>query len=115
MWHETVPRAGLFAAQTPQAFPFQLDLAKRMKSAHASLIHEFTDDASIAEFAGLKVRIVEGSPENVKLTWKHDIDMADKKLNGAAAFPDVRIGNGYDVHALEPGDHVTLCGVKIAA
>ncbi len=110
---ETVARAGLFAAQTPQAFPFQLILeAHEMVRGQSQ--QEFTDDASIAEFAGLKVRIVEGTPENIKLTWKHDIDMADKKLSEASSFPDVRVGNGYDVHALEPGDHVTLCGVRIA-
>jgi 2-C-methyl-D-erythritol 4-phosphate cytidylyltransferase/2-C-methyl-D-erythritol 2,4-cyclodiphosphate synthase len=39
--------------------------------------------------------------------------MADEKLSRAAAFPDVRTGNGYDVHAFGPGDHVTLCGVAI--
>ncbi len=110
---ETVSRAGLFAAQTPQAFPFQLIL-RAHKMARAQSDQEFTDDASIAEYAGLKVRIVEGAPENIKLTWKHDIDMADKKLSGAAAFPDVRVGNGYDVHAMAPGDHVILCGVRIA-
>ena len=38
--------------------------------------------------------------------------MADKKLS-QAALPDVRTGNGYDVHQLEPGDGVTLCGVFI--
>jgi 2-C-methyl-D-erythritol 4-phosphate cytidylyltransferase / 2-C-methyl-D-erythritol 2,4-cyclodiphosphate synthase len=109
---ETVSRAGLFAAQTPQAFPFRLILQAH-ENARGQSDQEFTDDASIAEFAGMKVRIVEGAPENIKLTWKHDIEMADKKLSGAA-FPDVRVGNGYDVHALEPGDHVTLCGVRIA-
>jgi 2-C-methyl-D-erythritol 4-phosphate cytidylyltransferase / 2-C-methyl-D-erythritol 2,4-cyclodiphosphate synthase len=109
---ETVSRAGLLAAQTPQAFPFQLILQAH-EAARGQQDREFTDDASVAEFAGLKVRIVEGAPENVKLTWKNDIDMADNKLSGAA-FPDVRVGNGYDVHALEPGGQVTLCGVRIA-
>ena len=110
---ETVSRAGLYAAQTPQAFPFPLILEAHEKARSLS-DQEFTDDASIAEFAGLKVRIVHGAPENIKLTWKHDIDQADEMLSGASAFPDVRVGNGYDVHALEPGDHVTLCGVTIA-
>ncbi len=40
--------------------------------------------------------------------------MADQRLGAAGRFPDVRTGNGYDVHAFEPGDHVTLCGVVIA-
>jgi 2-C-methyl-D-erythritol 4-phosphate cytidylyltransferase / 2-C-methyl-D-erythritol 2,4-cyclodiphosphate synthase len=109
---ETVSRAGFFAAQTPQAFPFAA-IVRAHEKARDHSEEEFTDDASIAEFAGIKVRIVEGAPENIKLTWKHDIEMADIKLSGPTAFPDVRVGNGYDVHALEPGDHVTLCGVRI--
>jgi 2-C-methyl-D-erythritol 4-phosphate cytidylyltransferase / 2-C-methyl-D-erythritol 2,4-cyclodiphosphate synthase len=110
---ETVSRADLFAAQTPQAFPFAAILRAHEKAC-GHWDHAFTDDASIAEFAGLKVRLVEGAPENIKLTWRHDIEMADRKLSGPAAFPDVRVGNGYDVHALVPGDQVTLCGVRIA-
>ncbi|RYE63552.1 MAG: 2-C-methyl-D-erythritol 2,4-cyclodiphosphate synthase, partial [Rhizobiaceae bacterium] len=78
---------------------------------------DFTDDASIAEWAGLAVTIVEGSVDNIKLTLKRDIDMADEKLtqdNPAAHYlPDVRTGNGYDVHQLVPGDGVTLCGIFI--
>jgi 2-C-methyl-D-erythritol 4-phosphate cytidylyltransferase/2-C-methyl-D-erythritol 2,4-cyclodiphosphate synthase len=31
----------------------------------------------------------------------------------STTYPDVRTGNGYDVHCFEPGDHVTLCGVPI--
>ena len=76
---------------------------------------DFTDDAAIAEWAGIPVRLVAGSPDNVKLTWAKDIIMADQRLAGRGTqFPDVRTGNGYDVHQLEPGDHVTLCGVRIA-
>jgi len=109
--HETVPRAGLYAAQTPQTF-----LLSSIRTAHekaAALRREdFTDDASIAEWAGLPVALVEGSVDNVKLTVKRDIAMADEKLS-QMSFPDVRTGNGYDVHQLEPGDGVTLCGVFI--
>ena len=60
----------------------------------------------------MPVKIVAGSPDNAKLTWARDISMADQRLSGGA-FPDVRTGNGYDVHAFEPGDHVMLCGVAI--
>ena len=60
------------------------------------------------------VRIVMGSPDNMKLTWARDMVVADQRLGGGRqAFPDVRTGNGYDVHSFEPGDHVMLCGVKI--
>jgi 2-C-methyl-D-erythritol 4-phosphate cytidylyltransferase/2-C-methyl-D-erythritol 2,4-cyclodiphosphate synthase len=109
----TVDRSGLFAAQTPQGFPFVPILAAHEKAAAAGR-GEFTDDAAIAEWAGLPVGIVEGSPDNVKLTWARDIAMADQRLSAALArFPDVRTGNGYDVHAFAAGDAVTLCGVRI--
>ncbi len=107
---ETVSRQGLYAAQTPQSFGFGEILAAH-RAAAASGKTDFTDDASIAEWAGLAVTLTEGSVDNVKLTLKRDIAMADEKLSHA--MPDVRTGNGYDVHQLEPGDGVTLCGVFI--
>lgn len=109
---ETVPRAGLFAAQTPQSFALAPILEAHERAAASGLTH-FTDDASIAEWAGIAVELTEGSVDNVKLTVKRDIEMADEKLS-SPALPDVRTGNGYDVHQLEPGDGVTLCGVFIA-
>lgn len=108
---ETVPRSGLHAAQTPQSFRLADILAAHEKAAAANLT-DFTDDAAIAEWGGLPVTLVAGSADNVKLTIKRDIAMADEKLS-AGLLPDVRTGNGYDVHQLEPGDGVTLCGVFI--
>ena len=109
----TVDRAGLFAAQTPQGFPFD-PILRAHEKAHDEGRDDFTDDAAIAEWAGIPVKLVEGSPDNVKLTWARDIVMADARLNGASAsFPDIRTGNGYDVHRFAPGDHVTLCGIAI--
>ena len=110
----TVDRADLHAAQTPQGFPFQAILDAH-EAAAASGRTDFTDDASIAEWAGMAVQIVPGSVSNVKLTYPRDLDMADERLSrDASAFPDVRTGNGYDVHAFEDGDAVMLCGVRIA-
>lgn len=106
---ETVARAGLYAAQTPQTFSYPA-IVKAHEVAAESGRDDFTDDASIAEWAGLAVRLVEGSPDNVKLTLQKDIAMADAKLT-SPALPDVRTGNGYDVHQLVPGDGVTLCGI----
>lgn len=108
---ETVSRSGLFAAQTPQVFDYAAILDAHRRAAESGRT-DFTDDASIAEWAGLPVRLVEGAPDNVKLTVKRDISMADEKLT-RSALPDVRTGNGYDVHQLEPGDGVTLCGIFI--
>jgi 2-C-methyl-D-erythritol 4-phosphate cytidylyltransferase/2-C-methyl-D-erythritol 2,4-cyclodiphosphate synthase len=108
----TVSRDGLFAAQTPQGFPFQPILAAHRHAYEAGRT-DFTDDAAIAEWIGMPVKIVQGSPDNIKLTWTRDIEMADQRLSGGAQFPDVRTGNGYDVHSFEVGDHVWLCGVRI--
>ncbi|AYD01373.1 bifunctional 2-C-methyl-D-erythritol 4-phosphate cytidylyltransferase/2-C-methyl-D-erythritol 2,4-cyclodiphosphate synthase [Neorhizobium sp. NCHU2750] len=109
--HETVPRSGLYAAQTPQSF-----LLAEIRAAHEKAAalrrDDFTDDAAIAEWAGLPVSIVEGSVDNIKLTVKRDMTMADEKLS-SRMLPDVRTGNGYDVHQLVEGDGVTLCGIFI--
>jgi len=105
---ETVARAGLYAAQTPQAFEFTAILEAHEKAVLDGRT-DFTDDASIAEWAGIPVRLVAGIADNIKLTVARDISMADDRLS--AQLPDVRTGNGYDVHQLEPGDGVTLCGV----
>ena len=106
---ETVPRAGLYGAQTPQCFRFA-QIHDAHANAAASGRADFTDDASIAEWAGMPVTLIEGLVDNVKLTIKRDIAMADEKLT-RNALPDVRTGNGYDVHQLIDGDGVTLCGI----
>jgi 2-C-methyl-D-erythritol 4-phosphate cytidylyltransferase / 2-C-methyl-D-erythritol 2,4-cyclodiphosphate synthase len=109
---ETVPRAGLYAAQTPQSFAFQ-PILQAHRAAAASGISHLTDDAAIAEWAGIRVKLVDGDRENTKLTLARDIELADQKFM-LPPLPDVRTGNGYDVHQLEPGEGVTLCGVLIA-
>ncbi|WP_048646380.1 bifunctional 2-C-methyl-D-erythritol 4-phosphate cytidylyltransferase/2-C-methyl-D-erythritol 2,4-cyclodiphosphate synthase [Nitratireductor soli] len=108
----TVPRHDLHAAQTPQGFPFALIAAAHDRAFHQGR-DDFTDDAAIAEWANIPVRIVAGSVDNIKLTWARDIALADQRLNRAAIFPDVRTGNGYDVHSFTEGDAVILCGVRI--
>jgi len=114
----TVSRDGLFAAQTPQAFHFNSILAAHRAAKANAMDQEFTDDVAVAEWAGLKIRIVEGSPDNNKLTSARDLQMADERLSvnnlATTPLPDIRTGNGYDVHRLVPGDGVTLCGVFIA-
>ncbi|KQT48696.1 2-C-methyl-D-erythritol 4-phosphate cytidylyltransferase [Aureimonas sp. Leaf454] len=109
----TLPRSGLFCAQTPQGFPFGPIL-----DAHRRALNEgkgdFTDDASIAEWSGLPVTLVAGSSDNVKLTLAADFVRARAADRKGLPMIDVRTGNGYDVHQLVTGDHVTLCGVRIA-
>lgn len=110
----TQPREKLYAAQTPQAFPFEAIHAAHERAAGFDP-DGFTDDAALAEWAGIPVRVVEGSADNVKLTWARDIELADQRLLAErAAFPDIRTGTGYDVHCFGAGDRVILCGVAIA-
>lgn len=109
----TVPRDHLFAAQTPQGFRFDIIRDAHRRAADAGAV--VTDDAAIAEWAGIPVRLVEGESGNLKLTTAEEIDMADRRLSAeaAAALGDVRVGTGYDVHAFTDGDFVTLGGIRI--
>ncbi|MDY8110357.1 bifunctional 2-C-methyl-D-erythritol 4-phosphate cytidylyltransferase/2-C-methyl-D-erythritol 2,4-cyclodiphosphate synthase [Fulvimarina sp. 2208YS6-2-32] len=111
----TIDRSGLYAAQTPQGFPY-LPILAAHERARRDTQTAFTDDASIAEWAGLAVRLVDGEPDNIKLTSARDIELADARLRERSAMThkiDVRTGNGYDVHQLVAGEQVTLCGVEI--
>jgi 2-C-methyl-D-erythritol 4-phosphate cytidylyltransferase/2-C-methyl-D-erythritol 2,4-cyclodiphosphate synthase len=102
----TLPREGIGLAQTPQGFRFE----KILHAHRAARGTSFTDDASIAEHAGLNVVAVAGSRFNVKLTTPEDFLMAEALL---AQTGSVRTGQGFDVHRLGPGDHVWLCGLRI--
>ena len=112
---ETVPRQGLWRAQTPQAFRFAEILAAHRAFAAGDPGAEPTDDAAIAEGAGLKVSLVAGGEENFKLTTIEDLGRAEMLLGAAKA--DVRTGLGFDVHGFGAGadgqQHLTLCGVKV--
>ncbi len=110
----TVPRDGLYRAQTPQAFRFAtlLDLHRAAPNggtgdaARASA----TDDAALLEAAGLAVELVPGDERNVKLTYPEDLARLEQAL-----MPPMlpRVGTGFDVHVLQAGRPLILCGVNI--
>jgi 2-C-methyl-D-erythritol 4-phosphate cytidylyltransferase/2-C-methyl-D-erythritol 2,4-cyclodiphosphate synthase len=102
----TQDRTGLYRAQTPQAFRLPPILA-----AHLAHRGGAADDVEVARAAGLDVAIVEGDETNLKLTFPGDFARAEAILKGRGM--DIRLGNGYDVHAFCEGDHVWLCGVKV--
>ncbi|MGE0255544.1 MAG: bifunctional 2-C-methyl-D-erythritol 4-phosphate cytidylyltransferase/2-C-methyl-D-erythritol 2,4-cyclodiphosphate synthase [Alphaproteobacteria bacterium] len=102
----TVARDGLWRAQTPQGFRFDAILAAHRAQAG----HALTDDAAVAEAAGLAVALVPGEEANLKITTADDLARAEALL---AAALETRVGQGFDVHAFGPGDHVMLCGVKV--
>jgi 2-C-methyl-D-erythritol 4-phosphate cytidylyltransferase/2-C-methyl-D-erythritol 2,4-cyclodiphosphate synthase len=94
-------REDLRRVQTPQAFRFAPILA-----AHRAWDGPATagDDAQVAQASGIEVALVEGDEILHKLTYSADF---------APALPLVRVGTGYDVHALEEGEELWLCGVRV--
>ncbi|MCH8167778.1 MAG: bifunctional 2-C-methyl-D-erythritol 4-phosphate cytidylyltransferase/2-C-methyl-D-erythritol 2,4-cyclodiphosphate synthase [Proteobacteria bacterium] len=100
------PRAGLWRAQTPQAFPFGALLAAHRADGPPAL-----DDAEVFRRAGGRVRLIQGEPENFKITTAADLARAGRVLE--AGMSDIRVGHGFDVHRFCPGDRVWLCGVAI--
>lgn len=104
----TLDRANLFRVQTPQGFHFAAILAAHRAAAGEDL----PDDAAVAERAGLAVHLVAGSEDNFKVTSPEDFSHAERLMIANAG--DFRTGQGFDVHVFGPGDHVWLCGVKVA-
>ncbi|MCG6903603.1 MAG: bifunctional 2-C-methyl-D-erythritol 4-phosphate cytidylyltransferase/2-C-methyl-D-erythritol 2,4-cyclodiphosphate synthase [Rhodobacter sp.] len=102
----TQSREGLFRAQTPQGFGFDAILA-----AHLAHPGGAADDVEVARAAGLRVAIVPGEERNLKITHAQDFRRAEAMMEQAV---DIRLGNGFDVHRFGPGDHVVLCGVRLA-
>ncbi|MDP5307192.1 bifunctional 2-C-methyl-D-erythritol 4-phosphate cytidylyltransferase/2-C-methyl-D-erythritol 2,4-cyclodiphosphate synthase [Paracoccus spongiarum] len=102
----TAPRDALYRAQTPQGF-----LRRDIAEAHRRFPEGAADDVELACKAGIAVTITPGDEDNLKVTFPDDFTRA-RRILGAGM--DIRLGNGYDVHAFGPGDHVWLCGVRIA-
>jgi 2-C-methyl-D-erythritol 4-phosphate cytidylyltransferase/2-C-methyl-D-erythritol 2,4-cyclodiphosphate synthase len=103
---DTVDRRDLWRAQTPQAFHFSAILEAHRKVAGG----ELTDDAAVAEAAGIPVTFVMGSERNFKVTTQDDMERAERMIGSQMEF---RTGNGYDVHKIISGDGITMCGVRI--
>jgi 2-C-methyl-D-erythritol 4-phosphate cytidylyltransferase/2-C-methyl-D-erythritol 2,4-cyclodiphosphate synthase len=101
---ETVPREGLFRAQTPQAFHFPALLA-----AHRSGVQGATDDAALLEAAGHSILIVPGAEGNIKITYPEDLQRLERTMT--TLIP--RVGTGFDVHVLEAGRPLMLCGLEV--
>ena len=102
----TVPRNGLYRAQTPQAFRFATLLAAHRAGAGSAA----TDDAALLEAVGHSVAIVAGSDDNIKLTYPEDLPRLERLMT-AHLIPHV--GTGFDVHVLETGRKLMLCGILV--
>lgn len=106
----TPARANLRIAQTPQSFRFDKIYEAHERAARNGR-DDFTDDAALAEWAGLTVATFDGDHLNMKLTTPEDFAREEARLT--ASLGDIRTGTGYDVHAFGDGDHLMVCGVKI--
>lgn len=84
----TLDRDGVVSVQTPQAFD-----AGWLRRAHADA-NDATDDAALVEQVGGRVVVVEGAPENIKITTPTDLD----RMKRERPLPALRIGHGFDVH-----------------
>ncbi|MFZ0693101.1 MAG: 2-C-methyl-D-erythritol 2,4-cyclodiphosphate synthase, partial [Alphaproteobacteria bacterium] len=91
--------------QTPQGFHYRAILEAHRRFSHS----EATDDAMLAEEAGMAVALVMGSEENFKVTTSDDLRRAER----FASAGEMRTGLGFDAHRFSPGDHLWLCGIKI--
>lgn len=103
--YSNVTRDDLYRVQTPQAF--------RCKTIRTALeaSGSYVDDLEAVEASGASVTLVPGDARLHKITFAEDFDLVSRLLSPIQSVP--RVGKGFDVHAFEPGDHVTLCGIEI--
>lgn len=98
-------RDKLYRAQTPQAFRF-----KAILDAHRRYQGPAADDVGVAHAAGIKISMVEGSEDNIKITTPGDFERARRILHNGV---DIRAGTGFDVHRFCKGTAVLICGMEI--
>lgn len=111
----TLDRQGLWRIQTPQAF--RRDILMRAHSLAAGANLRATDDAALVEAAGVRVALAVGDEANIKVTTPGDFYVVESVMMRSDRIPsgETRVGIGYDVHRLIPGDGIVLGGVRIPA
>ena len=106
---KTVDRENLYGIQTPQGF--KTDLIKKAHKYALENSLSVTDDCSVCEAMGIDVKIVTGSPLNIKITTPDDLILAEGILNREEK--SMRVGMGYDVHKLVEDRKLILGGIEI--
>jgi 2-C-methyl-D-erythritol 4-phosphate cytidylyltransferase / 2-C-methyl-D-erythritol 2,4-cyclodiphosphate synthase len=111
----TPPREELYAIQTPQAFHAEIIRSALKQASEKDFLG--TDESSVVRWAGHPVLVVEGSPENIKITRPLDLEIAElliaKRKGENLAMSENRIGQGIDYHRLVEGRKLILGGVEI--
>lgn len=104
---QTLVRSQLAEIQTPQVFEYKI-----LKDSYKGALRKFkgvTDDSSLVEMAGYKVKIVNGDYRNIKITTKEDLQHL------RTANLENKMGLGYDIHPLVDKRKLVIGGVKIKA
>lgn len=104
---KTLDRQKLWRAQTPQAFDYNAIFSAHQEAKGL----ELTDDAMVAENAGIPVTVVQGNESNIKITTRENMEQANKSLEQETMV--TRVGTGFDIHQFGPGDHAVLCGISV--
>lgn len=109
----SVARDGKWAAQTPQMFRLGL-----LRHALAQAGDAVTDESGAVEALGLAPKLVAAPLQNFKVTWAQDFALAERLLGIAhdeegTMAATLRIGEGWDTHALVTGRPLVLGGVTI--
>lgn len=103
----TEARKNLWAAQTPQMFRFEL-LQAALKASESIV----TDEAQAVECLGHAPKLIVGDPSNIKITFPDDLALAQTILSNMPTTK-LRIGQGFDVHALAENRRCIIGGVDI--
>ena len=108
--NHTIPREGLYLAQTPQVFARTL-YSNALKSAQNA--ENITDDNMLLEMMGYKIYPVDTGRNNIKITTADDIAYAEYILERKRSVSEFRVGHGYDVHRLVENRSLIIGGVNI--
>ena len=103
----TLDRAVLWAAQTPQCYrrPVLAEALEKFGQEEGA-----TDESQLVEKLGIKVRVVPSSYKNNKITTPVDLIFAEALLENSVIY---RTGFGFDLHRLEPGRKLFIGGAEI--
>ena len=108
---KTLDRSTIIESQTPQFFEFMAiyNSYKNLPKLSASVNH-VTDDAQVAELAGLRVNTFKDNKKNYKITIYDDLDRF--KMESENMFSS-RVGIGFDVHKFGEGSNIRIFGIDI--